>query len=208
MAPRLKIGLTGGIASGKSSAARCFNGLGAPIIDADLLARDLVEPGQPGLNEILRHFGPRVLTPQGRLDRRALREEVFARDGARHLLDGILHPRIRDAMQARVMALNSPYCILCIPLLVETDHFDLVDRVLVVDAPKDLQIARATARDDVSATQIRAIIEAQASRKERLAVANDIISNDSGLDELTARVGALHIFYSSLATTDLPAKDE
>ncbi len=208
MAPRLKIGLTGGIASGKSTVARCFEELGVPVIDADLLAREVVEPGRPALEEITLQFGPRSLTPDGHLDRRWLRKHVFIEDEARTVLENILHPRIRNAMRKRTMALDTPYCILCIPLLIEANHPEQADRILVVDVPEKLQISRARRRDSASETEIKAILRAQVSRKRRLAAADDVILNDAGLAELATNVASLHHYYLGLATPDLPATDE
>lgn len=195
----LVIGLTGGIGSGKSMTADMFAARGIPVIDADVIARELVEPGMPALAEITARFGPRVIGADGRLDRNALRQQVFGDPVARADLESILHPRIRQRMRDRIDALDSPYCILVIPLLVETGQRDLVQRVLVVDAPEAVQRARVRRRDDLDSDEIEAILQAQTDRQTRLAVADDVIHNDSDLSSLEAQVDALHRTYLQLA---------
>jgi dephospho-CoA kinase len=195
----LVIGLTGGIGSGKSITADMFAARGIPVIDADVIARELVEPGMPALAEITARFGPRVIGADGRLDRNALRQQVFGDPVARADLESILHPRIRQRMRDRIDALDSPYCILVIPLLVETGQRDLVQRVLVVDAPEAVQRARVRRRDDLDSDEIEAVLQAQTDRQTRLAVADDVIHNDSDLSSLEAQVDALHRTYLQLA---------
>ncbi len=195
----LIVGLTGGIGSGKSTAAHCFGELGVPVVDADIIAREVVAPGQPALEEIARTFGPTVIDEQGHLRRDRLRQMVFADPARRHQLELILHPRIRDVMAQRLARLSAPYCITSIPLLVETGQQDTVHRVLVIDAPEALQYQRIRQRDGSSDAQIGAIISSQAGRDERLAVADDIIVNDAGLDDLKQAVLRLHRRYSELA---------
>lgn len=195
----LVVGLTGGIGSGKSTAARMFAELGVPIIDTDLIARELVEPGQPALDELVAAFGPELLTVDGRLDRPALRRLVFQDPGLRRRLEGILHPRIRRIVQERVRAQDAPYCIVAIPLLVETGQRDLVDRVLVVDAPPTAQLARAVERDGVPAKDVQAVMASQASREARLAAADDVLPNAGDLAELKDRVATLHATYTELS---------
>ncbi len=202
----LKIGLTGGIGSGKTTVANYFAALGVPVIDADQIARDLVSPGQPTLQAIVDAFGPAVLDSAGHLDRARLRAMVFgaeARPGQRQLLESILHPLIRAEMQRRAQAMTAPYGLLSIPLLVEGGQTDLVERILVVDAPEALQYQRVRQRDNVSSdAEITAILRAQASRQQRLAVADDVIANDSDLENLRRQVLNLHQFYQGLAVAN------
>ena len=199
MRPKLVVGLTGGIASGKTSVSRCFERLGVPVIDADVVARDVVAPGEPGLSAIVKKFGPDVLDKQGRLDRRRLRKLVFKDPDRRRNLESILHPEIRSCMLARLGELNHDYAVLAIPLLLETAQTDLVDRVLVVDAPEAVQIERTHRRDGVSETDVRDIMAAQATRTDRLSRADDVIENNGTLGELFTRVNQLDEFYRSIA---------
>ncbi len=196
----LKIGLTGGIGSGKSAAAREFAALGVPVIDTDRIARELVTPGSPLLDRIAEHFGPDILTAAGALDRAALRRHVFADPAARQRLEAILHPPILAEMQRRAEAETAPYVILVIPLLAETGAAGLVDRVLVVDVPEDLQRQRVAARDNLTDAEIDAILAAQCKRDARLKIADDIIDNSGELAALRARVHELHEKYLTLAT--------
>jgi len=191
----LKIGLTGGIGSGKSAASAHFAKLGAEVIDTDLLSRELVEPGQPSLAEIVDAFGECMLDGDGRLNRSRLRERIFADPAARRTLEEILHPRIREAMMARAQRSSSPYVIFVIPLLFETGQQSLVDRVLLVDVPEALQRARAGARDGLDDARIDRILQAQTDRETRLRGADDVICNDGTLDELRAAVEKLHLEY-------------
>lgn len=193
------VALTGGIASGKSAAADCFAALGASVIDADMVARELVAPGGPVLAQITATFGSDVLDPSGTLDRRAMRERVFANPDARAQLNAILHPRVRVALHDQAAMATGPYVILVIPLLVESGSYDWVDRVLVVDVPRDLQRARLLARDGIPPELADAMLDAQASREQRLAVADDLIPNEDSLAEMHARVLALHAHYLALA---------
>ncbi len=198
MAP-LTVGLTGGIASGKTTVAERFAELGVAVIDADEVARAVVAPGEPALGEVLERFGDTVLSPTGELDRRALRNLIFAEPEARHALEAILHPRIRAQMRARAAAAQGPYLVLVIPLLVEGGARDGIDRILVVDVDEDRQLERLMARDGSSRDQARAILSAQASRAARLQVADDVIPNGGSLDELRAGVDRLHRRYLALA---------
>jgi len=201
--PRLVIGLTGGIASGKSTVADILAGRGIPIIDADQVARDLVAPGQPALAEILALFGAGILDASGRLDRSALRKRVFSLPEDRQRLEGILHPRIAQEMSRRADAAAGPYCVLAIPLLLETGTANgRISRILVVDTPVERQLERACRRDGSSPAIVREIIGAQASREERLAAAHDVIHNDADLRHLHDQVLALHHRYLRMAHGD------
>ena len=191
----LKVGLTGGIGSGKSAASAHFAKLGAEVIDTDLLSRELVEPGQPSLAEIVHVFGERMLDGDGRLDRSRLRERIFADPAARRTLEEILHPRIREAMLSRARRSSSPYVIFVIPLLFETGQQTLVDRVLLVDVPEAVQRARVGTRDGLDDARIDRILQAQTDRETRLRGADDVICNDGTLDELRAAVERLHVKY-------------
>lgn len=195
----LVIGLTGGIGSGKSAAASLFGKLGAPVIDADVIARQLVAADEPALAEIARTFGADVLTATGELDRAALRRIVFADSAERRRLEAILHPRIREQIQNEINKVQAPYCIVVIPLLLETEQSDLVDRILVIDVPLATQISRVSSRDHLPREEILAIIEAQVSPGTRLAAADDVIENSGGLDELATRVNQLNEKYLEIA---------
>jgi len=200
MSRPLSIGLTGGIASGKSAVARLFAERGVPVLDTDQIARDVVEPGQPALAEVAAAFGPGVLAADGRLDRRALRQLVFADPAARRRLEGILHPAIRAELARRSAAAGGPYQVWVIPLLVEGGGIDRVDRVLVVDCPVETQLARLQARDHESEDSARGILAVQASREQRLAAADDVISNDGPLEALTRQVAELDARYREIAS--------
>ena len=194
-----RIGLTGGIASGKSTVARLFAELGAAIIDTDVIAREVVAPGQPALEEIAATFGEAVLQPDGSLDRGALRARIFASEHDRKALEAITHPRIRAETLRQADTAGGPYQLIVVPLLVESPLRGSVDRVLVVDCPEQLQVERLAARDGESEDSARRILAAQSSRSERLAIADDVISNDGGLENLREQVAALHEIYRSLA---------
>ena len=197
----LVIGLTGGIGSGKSAVSRCFERLGVPVIDADRVAREVVEPGQPALAEIAEAFGADLVRDDGSLDRARLRERVFADPDARRRLEGILHPRIRTRMRERLAALpaGTPYAVFVIPLLLETGQRDQVDRVLAVEAAESIRVARVLQRDGVSADQVRRIFAAQCSPEDRAAGADDMVLNEGSESELAAKVSALHEKYLALA---------
>jgi dephospho-CoA kinase len=197
--PRLRIGLTGGIASGKSTVARRFMELGIPVIDADESSRVVVAPGQPGLEQVVQRFGPGVLSAEGELDRRALRNLIFADPGKRRDLEAILHPLIRADMERRAAGAVGAYLVMAIPLLVESAARDRVDRILVVDADEASQLARLTARDSISLEQARAILAAQASRESRLKAADDVLVNSGTVAQLRAAVDRLHQRYLRLA---------
>ena len=195
------VALTGGIASGKSEVARHFAALGASVIDADVVAHELVQPGMPALAEIASAFGPQMLDAQGSLERAQMRTLIFGDAAARRRLEAILHPRVRAEMLLRTDAATGPYALLVIPLLVETAGYDWVDRVAVVDLPRELQLARAIARDRMAPSLAEAMIDAQASREQRLAAADDVIDNSGTPDALDAQIAALHEKYLDLAAT-------
>ena len=195
----LVIGLTGGLASGKSTVAERFAARGVPIIDTDVIARELVEPGQPALEKIRAAFGPDVLTAGGRLDRAWLKQLVFADTAQRLRLEAILHPLIHQNVVSRLSALQSAYCLIVVPLLVESAQTYPLDRVLLVDVPEALQRQRAAARDGLNPELISAILASQASRAQHLAVADDVIVNDADLAHLDAEVARLDAFYKALA---------
>lgn len=188
----LRVALTGGIGSGKSSVAELFGRLGAPIIDADLIARELTRIGQPLLREIARAFGAGVINADGSLNRRALGNLVFANPDQRRQLEQILHPPIRREMEHRLRACTSPYAILVIPLLLETKQQDIADIIIVVDLPEQLQVERVMTRDGLSEDQVRGILAAQCQRSERLEAADYLIDNSGGLDQLIDQVGKIH----------------
>jgi dephospho-CoA kinase len=194
-----RVGLTGGIASGKSTAAKFFGALGVPIIDTDQVARDVVEPGQPPLERLVERFGPSILTPDGHLDRPALRNIVFSDPKARADLEALTHPAIGAAVEARSAIAGGPYQVLVIPLLAEKNLGSQVDRVLVVDCEEELQIKRLQARDGSTVEQARAILNAQASRTARLKAAHDVIKNDGDMSAVRDQVSELHARYLELA---------
>ncbi|MEW6353864.1 MAG: dephospho-CoA kinase [Pseudomonadota bacterium] len=198
----LVIGLTGGIGSGKSTVAQCFARLGAPVIDADVIARELVEPGKPALARIVETFGAGVLNQDGSLNRARLRSIVFSDVARRRQLEAILHPLIQKEMEARVVQLSAPYCVLCIPLLLETGQARRVQRILVVDAPHYLQYRRVMARDGLSAAEVAAVLRAQMRFRERLARADDIIVNDRDVAHVQRQVERLHRLYGELAAVN------
>jgi len=195
----LRIGLTGGIASGKSTVAGLFAALGVPVIDADQIARELVAPGTGLLGRIVARFGAPLLGPGGELDRRALRERVFAQPAERAALEALMHPAIMTELRRRSEATSGAYQLLAIPLLVEHDLKASVDRVLVVDCSEELQLRRVQVRDGVTLAQARAVLAAQASRAARLAVADDVIVNDGDLERVREQVETLHSRYGTLA---------
>jgi len=198
----LRVGLTGGIGSGKSTVAARFAALGVPIIDADLLAHELTRPGQPALAEIESAFGGAVLSPAGELDRGALRQRVFANTGARKRLEAILHPRIRTRMLERLAEIRGPYAVLVVPLLFEADQQDLADRVLVVDLPEPLQIERVQSRSGLDVATIRSIMASQTDRSTRLARADDVIDNSADTAALEPQIANMHRQYLALAQAD------
>ena len=192
------LGLTGGIGSGKSAVAQHFIDLGIHLVDADHAARWVVEPGRPALAKIAERFGPQVLQADGSLDRTALRQLVFQDEAQRRGLEGLLHPLIFQEIAQYLARAESPYAILVSPLLVESGQHRITQRVLVVDAPEQLQLQRSMARDNSSEEQIRAILKAQTSREERLRHAHDVLTNDKDLTWLKGEVERLHQFYLTL----------
>lgn len=195
----LVIGVTGGIGSGKTAVTDHFQRLGITVVDADLASRVVVEPGRPALQAIAAHFGTGVILPDGSLDRRALREIVFAQPDERKWLERLTHPLIAQEILQQIQASQSPYTILASPLLLESGQSRMTQRVLVVDVPEAVQVARTTARDNTDENGVRAIIAAQMKREERLAKADDVILNDKSLSELHAAVEALHQQYLSMS---------
>jgi len=191
-----RVGLTGGIGSGKSVVTAMFSGHGVPVIDADAIARDLTKPGGPALKQIVRVFGTEILNKSGHLKRDVLRNIVFSDDLMRRKLESILHPLIYATMNSLVQQTQTVYCILSIPLLLETGARNRVDTVLVVDTPVSLQIARICKRDGLSPTEAETIINTQLSREARLKDADEVIINDGDLGKLAARVNELHTKYS------------
>ncbi len=194
-----RVALTGGIASGKSAVAALFTAHGVPVVDSDVIAREVVAPGSPALEAIRRRFGDGVLQADGSLDRRALREQVFAEPAARRDLEAITHPAIRARMQAWSQTAVGPYQIHMIPLLIEGGGRRDFDRVLVVDCPEQLQVQRVMQRDGVDEISARNVLAAQASRAERLSIADDVIVNDGDRDKLSIEVDALHRRYLQLS---------
>jgi dephospho-CoA kinase len=194
-----RVGLTGGIASGKSTASKFFGALGVPIIDTDQLARDVVEPGQPPLERLVDRFGPSILTEDGHLDRPALRNIVFSDPKARADLEALTHPAIGAAVETRSAEVGGIYQILVIPLLVEKSLGSQLDRVVVVDCDEELQIRRLQARDGSTLEQARAILNVQTSRAARLKAAHDVIKNDGDMSAVRDQVEKLHARYLELA---------
>ena len=199
MARRLRIGLTGGIASGKSTVAQRFADLGVPVIDADVAARAVVASGTPGLARVIERFGPGVLAQNGELDRRALRDLIFSNPGARRDLESVLHPLIRTDMEKSADQAVGPYIVMAIPLLIEGGPSDRVDRILVVDVDEAVQLRRVMERDGCTAEQARAILASQASRSARLAAADDVLQNAGTVTDLRQAVDRLHERYLRLA---------
>jgi dephospho-CoA kinase len=197
----LRIGLTGGIGSGKSTVAALLTTRGVPVIDTDEIAHRLTEPGQPVCNEIVRVFGQDILDATRGLDRNKLRERVFENADERQRLEAILHPRIREVVREKLDVLHAPYCILVVPLLIESGFTDLVDRVMVVDASEAVQIQRTAARSGMTEPEIRKIMAAQVSRAQRLQKADDVIDNNGDRKHLEKEVERLHQWYLSLAAT-------
>ncbi|HDZ10403.1 dephospho-CoA kinase [Pseudohongiella sp.] len=198
----LIIGVTGGIGSGKTAATDAFAALGITVVDADLVSRDVVQPGQPALAAIAEHFGRTILLAEGNLNRKALREIIFREPAAKQWLEALLHPLIRQAIISRLQQSDSAYTLLSSPLLLETDQQTLCSRVLVIDAPESLQLERTVVRDNSSPDTIKAIMASQFSRQQRLDKADDIIVNDGDLLALHNAVQTLHKTYLDMSKTD------
>jgi len=194
-----RVVLTGGIASGKSAASAYFESLGVAVIDADRVSRELVQPGQPALAQIVAQFGEDMLTPGGELNRQALRQRVFADPAERKRLEGILHPLIRERMQEQAEQARSPYVLLVVPLFVETGKSYPCERVLLIDTAEATQRQRLATRDGSSDQQVQQLLAAQAGRTARIDAADDVISNNGSLEELQAALGALHQRYVQMA---------
>ena len=196
------VGLTGGIGSGKTTVANLFAAEGVALVDADIVAREVVAPGSKGLEAIVTHFGAEILTPEGELDRAKLRQRIFSNPEEREWLNQLLHPMIRQEMLAQVEKATSAYVIMVVPLLFENGLDRLVNRTLVVDISPELQINRTVKRDNVDASQVNSIISSQSSRSEKLARADDIIDNQGEISTLKREVLALHQRYLQLSGTD------
>jgi dephospho-CoA kinase len=194
------VGLTGGIGSGKSAAAREFETFGAALVDTDAIAHELTAPGGAALEHIKALFGEAFIAPSGAMDREAMRSRVFNDPAAKRALETLLHPMIRKQAEARIAGARGPYVIYVVPLLVESgDYRSRVDRVLVVDAPEALQLERVRSRSGLPEREVRAIMAQQAARAARLAAADDVIDNSGPLDALRAQVAALHARYLKMA---------
>lgn len=194
------VALTGGIGSGKSTVADEFAHLGVTVIDADIIARQVVEPGTPALLAIAERFGPQMINDDGSLNRRRLRERIFAHSEDKAWLNALLHPLIQQETRRQMQASTSPYLLWVVPLLVENRLTDKADRVLVVDVPKETQIERTMRRDGVSREHAEHILAAQATREQRLAAADDVIENMGSADAVASHVARLHEKYLMLAS--------
>ncbi|PTU30678.1 dephospho-CoA kinase [Stenotrophobium rhamnosiphilum] len=198
---QLTVGLTGGIASGKSLVESQFRALGVPVLDADQVSRDVVAPPSPALDEIAERFGAEFITAEGTLDRRRMRELVFSDAGAKQRLEAILHPHIRQRLKQWRDAQTAPYCIISVAILLETGMRTLVDRVLVVDVPVETQMTRLTVRDGIAETLASSMIAAQTHRQVRLDAAHDVIQNIGTPEQTQREVARLHQLYLQLAGT-------
>lgn len=203
--PRLLVGLTGGIASGKSLVGAMFVKLGAALVDTDIVAREVVAPGEPGLAAVTAAFGPAVLLPSGELNRPALRTLVFGDEAKRLKLEAILHPLIRARTRTQLAALTTPYALVAVPLLVETSFRDLVDRILVVDCPEATQLERLMRRDAIPRAEALAMVRAQVDRATRLKAAHDVIDNGGSPEATRRQVAQLHGRYLELAAQRAPS---
>ncbi|MAD10069.1 MAG: dephospho-CoA kinase [Alteromonas sp.] len=195
------VGVTGGIGSGKTLVTDTFANSGIEVVDADIVARDVVAPGSPGLAAITAHFGDTILTAKGELNRAALRELVFTNEERKQWLNQCLHPRIREAMAEAISNIRSEYGVLAVPLLIENDMQKMVDRIAVVDCPESVQLERALSRDGSSEAAIKGIMAAQVSRETRLAEADDVIDNSRDREYTIAQVKQLHEQYLGIART-------
>ncbi len=192
------IGLTGGIGSGKSAAANFFHSEGVTVLDADQLAREVIEQNTPGFQSIVDYFGSDIIGEDGSIDRAKLRQEIFDDKEKKKAIESITHPLVRDLMAERIAASTSPYSIIMVPLIFETNSMSAYNRILVIDCDTKLQLERATLRDNNSSEQIQKILDSQCSRTERLSIANDVIPNNDTLKNLKTRSLAMHKFYLGL----------
>ena len=193
------VGLTGGIGSGKSAAANFFQNEGITVIDSDGLSREVIEEGTPGFMSIVDYFGSKIIDSDGSINRAHLRKEVFDDGKKKKLLESIIHPLVRDLMVKKIAASNSPYSIIMVPLIFETNSMSNYNRILVIDCDPKLQLERARLRDNNSKAQIQKIMDSQCSREERISIANDIIPNNDSLENLKIRSIAMHKFYLGLS---------
>ena len=193
------VGLTGGIGSGKSAAANFFQNEGVTVIDADHLAREVIEQNTLGFKNIIEYFGSNILGEDGSINRAQLRKEIFNDKEKKKVLESIIHPMVRDLMAERIAASTSPYSIIMVPLIFETNSMSAYNRILVIDCDSTLQLERATLRDNNSSEQIQKILDSQCTRAERLSIANDVISNNDSLQNLKTRSLAMHKFYLGLS---------
>ena len=192
------IGLTGGIGSGKSAAANFFHSEGVTVLDADQLAREVIEQNTPGFQSIVDYFGSDIIGEDGSIDRAKLRQEIFDDKEKKKTIESITHPLVRDLMAERIAASTSPYSIIMVPLIFETNSMSAYNRILVIDCDTKLQLERATLRDNNSSEQIQKILDSQCSRTERLSIANDVIPNNDTMENLKTRSLAMHKFYLGL----------
>ena len=204
----LAVGITGGIGSGKSAAADRFSELGVPIIDADVIARQIVEPGRPACRKVIDAFGDVVASDDGGLNRAKLRKIIFSEPEKKTLLENILHPKIHAEILRQIAELSTPYTIVVIPLLAESKRQYPLDRILVIDAPAEFQVSRVSARDDQSESEVKRVIQLQSSRPDRLAIADDVIENTGSLQSLRNSVDALHEKYLAIARGSNQSEDE
>ncbi|MBD1228814.1 dephospho-CoA kinase [Xenorhabdus griffiniae] len=189
------VALTGGIGSGKTTISNVFSSLGVPLVDADIIAREVVAPGTPALQAIIARFGVDILLPNGSLNRAMLRQKIFAAPEEKQWLNALLHPLIQTETQRQLNQVTAPYVIWVVPLLIENNLIHLADRVLVVDIPVEVQITRTMARDGINREQVENILAAQASRQDRLEKADDVIVNHNSEQDITSRVAELHQQY-------------
>jgi len=202
MTRTLHVALTGGIGSGKSTVSSKFQALGTPVIDSDVISRNLVKPGSPCLTTIINEFGTELLNDKGELDRGRLRNTIFNDLEAKNKLEAILHPLIYQEIEREISNVDFPYCLVVIPLLIETQATDKFDRILLIDVPEHIQLLRASRRDKTSTEAIQNIIQNQISREQRLKYADDIIDNSVKIDDLNESVHKLHDFYLKISNKD------
>ena len=193
------VGLTGGIGSGKTTVTNIFKALGVPIIDADVISHELTMPGEPAYNQIISHFKTNIINTDKTLNRKKLREIIFSQKDEKQWLESLLHPMIRAEMKSAIESVTTPYCICVIPLLAESKGITFLDRILTIEAPQTMQQQRAMERDNATRESIQNIIKTQASKAKRLAIANDVINNDSSLSSLNEKVLTLHQQYSHMS---------